>query len=123
VNAENNLAAVWIRFQSLPKKSAEYEHLFWACERLDDLCRSEPGAAWNVIQEIIALNQSDEILAMLGAGPFEDLMANHGSLLIDKVELCARISPTFRRMLGVVWKNAIQDDVWTRLKAIAPPSW
>jgi hypothetical protein len=72
VNAEDNLAAVWIRFQSLPKKSPEYGHLFWVCERLDDLCRSEPAAAWNVIQEIVALNQSEVILAMLGAGPFED---------------------------------------------------
>jgi len=31
--------------------------------------------------------------------------------------------PSFRRILGVVWQNQIPDDVWNRLKAIAPPSW
>ena len=123
MNDENNLAVTWIRFQCLPKGSAEYDPLFWVVERLDDLARSEPAAAWNVIQEIIALNQSDEILANVGAGPFEDLMMHHGVLLIDKVESCARASPAFRRMLGVVWKNAISDEVWDRIRAIAPPSW
>lgn len=47
---DNNLAADWIRFQSLPKGSDEYDQLFWAFERMDDLCDSEPEAAWNVIQ-------------------------------------------------------------------------
>jgi len=88
-----------------------------------DLCIDEPEKAWNAIQEIIALDQSDNILAMVGAGPFEDLMVHHGTLLIDRVESCARVSPPFRRMLGVVWKNEIADHVWDRLRAIAPPSW
>jgi hypothetical protein len=120
---ENNLAAAWIQFQRLATGSVEQGQLLWAHERLDDMCSSEPAAAWNVIQEIIALDHSDEILANIGAGPFEDLLVNHGALLIDKVEACARISSDFRRMLGIVWKNRISDDVWVRLKAIAPPSW
>jgi uncharacterized protein DUF6869 len=123
MNDESNLAAVWIRLQSLPKGSDEYDELFWAFERMDELCDSEPATAWNVIQEIIALNHSDSILAMIGAGPFEDLMARHGAMFIDKVESCARTNPEFRRMLGIVWKNQISDDVWVRLKAVAPPSW
>ena len=123
MNADNDLATAWIQFQSLSKESLEYDQLFSVAERLDDLARSEPAAAWNVIQEIIALNQSDTILAMVGAGPFEDLMVHHGALLIDKVESCARASPAFRRMLGTVWKNAISDEVWDRLRAVAPPSW
>ena len=75
---ENDLAAVWIRFQRLPNGSGEQDQLSRAFERLDDMCRSEPAAAGNVIQQIIALDQSDEILANVGAGA------------------------DFRRMLGVV---------------------
>ena len=74
---ENDLTAAWIRFQRLPNGSDEQDQLSWAFVRLDDMCRSEPAAAWNVIQEIIALDQSDEILANVGAGPFEDLLVNH----------------------------------------------
>ena len=122
MNDDNSLAAVWIRFQSLSKGSAEHDELFWAFERMDDLCDSEPATAWNVILEIIALNHSDNILAMLGAGPFEDLMVRHGALLIDRVESCARANPAVRRMLGAVWKNQISDDVWGRLKVLAPPA-
>ena len=33
------------------------------------MCQSAPESAWNVIQEIIALDQSDEILANVGVGP------------------------------------------------------
>lgn len=120
---KNDLGASWVRFQSIPKSSAEHHELEWVVEQMWDLCIEEPGKAWNAIQEIIALDQSDNILAMLGAGPFEDLMVHHGALLIDRVESCAKVSPPFRRMLGVVWKNEISDHVWDRLRAIAPPSW
>jgi hypothetical protein len=118
-----NIAEAWIQLHHLPKESSERETLFWAWERLNDLVDSEPEAAWNVIQEIIALDQSDEILANVGAGSFEDLLAKHGARFIDRVESCARAHLGFRRMLGVVWKNEIPDEVWNRIKAIAPPSW
>jgi hypothetical protein len=123
VTDKRDLGASWVRFQSVPKESAEYRELEWVVEQMWDLCRAEPEKAWNAIQEIVALDQSDNILAMVGAGPFEDLMVHHGALLIDRVEACARVSPPFRRTLGVVWRNAISEHVWDRLKAIAPPSW
>ena len=119
----DNLAEVWIRLHHLPKESSERDTLFWSWESLTDMCDSTPETAWNVIQEIIALDDSDQILANVGAGPFEDLMVGHGARFIDRVEKCARGHPAFWRMLGVVWKNAIPDDVWNRIKAIAPPSW
>jgi hypothetical protein len=119
----NNLAETWIRLHLLPKESNERESLFWAWEQLTDMCDSSPESAWKVIQEIIALDQCDQILANVGAGPFEDLLANHGEQFIERVESCARTHPAFRRMLGVVWQNKIPDDVWTRVKALAPPSW
>ena len=123
MDANHNLADAWIRFHQLPKKSIARGELEWAWEQLDDLCRTAPDAAWQVIQEIIARDKSDGNLAYVGAGPFEDLLVHHGARFIDRVESCARSDAAFKRMLGVVWKNAIADDVWNRVKAIAPPSW
>ncbi len=122
----DNLADAWIRLHHLPKESresSEYDALFWSWEKLTEMCDSAPETAWNVIQEIIALDHSDQILASVGAGPFEDLMGSHGAQFIDRVEKCARTHTAFQRMLGIVWKNAIPDDVWSRIQAIAPPSW
>jgi hypothetical protein len=120
----DNLAEVWIRrLHHLPKGSSEHDALFWSWEKLTEMCDTAPETAWSVIQEIIALDHSDQILANVGAGPFEDLMGNHGPQFIDRVEMCSRSHPAFRRMLGIVWKTAISDEVWNRIKAIAPPSW
>jgi hypothetical protein len=118
-----SLAEAWIRLHHLPKDSKEREALDWSWENLTKMCESTPENGWNVILKIIALDQSDSILANVGAGPFEDLMGNHGASFIDRVESCARANPSFRRMLGVVWKNSIPDAVWNRIRAIAPPSW
>jgi hypothetical protein len=63
-----DLAEVWIRLHHLPKESSEHDALFWSWEKLTKMCNSAPESAWNVIQEIIALDHSDQILANVGAG-------------------------------------------------------
>jgi hypothetical protein len=63
------------------------------------------------------------VLANLGAGPLEDLLARHGSEFIEQFETLARQDAEFRRLLGVVWQNNIADDLWLRSKAVAGPSW
>jgi hypothetical protein len=123
MDANHNLAVAWIKFHHLAEDSAARDELEWAWEQLDDLCRAQPATAWQVIQEIIARDRSDTILANIGAGPFEDLLVHHGARFIDQVESCARSNAAFKRMLGTVWKNSIVDDVWNRVRAIAPPSW
>jgi len=122
-DANRNLAEAWIKLQYLLRKSDARDELWWAWEQLDELCWTEPERAWDVIQEIIAQDQSDQILADVGAGPIEDLLVHHGARIIDRVELCARSNSAFTRMLGVVWKKSIPDEVWKRVKEIAPPSW
>jgi hypothetical protein len=59
---------------------------------------------------IISLDQSDTILANLGAGPYEDLMGNHGAQFIARIERCANQVPAFHRMPGIVRKNPVSDD-------------
>jgi hypothetical protein len=59
MDAHHNLADAWIRFHQFPKESSGRDELEWAWEQLDDLCRTEPDAAWQIIQEIIARDKSD----------------------------------------------------------------
>lgn len=117
------LVQTWIKHQHLPKDSKDGDALFWAWQQLTDMCEEDPETAWNVIQEILVTDQSNNILASVGAGPFEDLMARHGAQFIDRVERGARSEKAFRRMLGTVWKTQIAEDVWGRIQKIAPQSW
>ena len=68
------------------------------------------------------LDSSEKILANIAAGPLEDLLVYHGEKFIDRVEEAAQSDPVFKKMLGAVWQNAIPDDVWNRVKAVAGPS-
>jgi hypothetical protein len=121
--SEREVAEAWIRRHLLPENSAQKDELLWAWEMLDDLIRHSPEEAWRIIELIRTLDGSDIILSNLGAGPLEDLLAKHGPAFIERIEEGARRDEQLRRVLGVVWRNEIRQDIWDRLKAIAGPSW
>lgn len=114
-----DLADAWIALQKAPKP--ERDALFWAFERLDALIDRDPETAWQVIDLIWRGEQDDRILADLAAGPVEDLLVRHGPAFIERICLTARREPVFRKMLGGVWRNAMAEPVWLRLKQIAGP--
>ena len=123
MNEQDDIAHAWIRLYHLPEESEERKRDFWAFVCLSELCRKDPEAAWRVIEDILQRDTSDAILSNLGAGPLEDLLVAHGGQFIDRIEQRAEKDTTFRKLIGVVWKNAMSEDVWKRLKAIAAPSW
>jgi hypothetical protein len=119
----DQIAETWITLYYLPEESEEREKNFWSYERLDELCRDDPEAAWSVIEAILRRDSSDVILSNLGAGPLEDLLAAHGARFIDRIEQRAAKDEKLRKLLGMVWRNEIPEDVWKRIKAVAAPSW
>lgn len=58
-----------------------------------------------LVQALIDTAESDNDIAMVGAGPLEDLMSHsgHGLKLIDDVERRARQQPRFRNAVGGMW--------------------
>jgi hypothetical protein len=38
--------------------------------------------------------------------------------MIQYIEQEAKADPSFARLLGGVWQNAMTDDVWNRLQAV-----
>lgn len=113
----------WLaHWRNEPKKD---EH-FWATEAAFDLARNEPDWAWRFVLatlDELKPEQDDKVLAVLAAGPLEDLLANHGSEVIARVEDEARRSPRFRELLGGVWKSSMPEEVWQRVLKAAPQRW
>ena len=63
------------------------------------------------------------LVAVLAAGPVEDLLAKHGGEFIDRVVELARKDPKFNYVLGGVWRSSIADDVWERVQSIRNHVW
>jgi hypothetical protein len=111
----NTLAQDWIRYQVAAKGSSEREETWYAVQMAFDLVDGEPDTLWGLILAVLARDRSNKIMENLSAGPMEDLLVKHGPLFIENVERQAKADPTFARMLGGVWKNRMNDDIWERM--------
>lgn len=102
--------------------SHDYEDNFWAFAKLYSLCDEVPDQGFAIIEEIMRIDSSDIILANIAAGPMESLLAQHGQKFIDKIEQLAAADSQFRKMLGAMWQHNIEENIWTRVKRVAGPT-
>ena len=120
----NELVTAWIAVEQSERGSPEHEANWWAVEQiLDWMLEGEGDRLWSFILETYKRDLSDDVLAVLAAGPLEDLLAKCGPEYIDRVEELARKDPKFNEVLGGVWKSSITDEVWQRVKAIRNKVW
>jgi hypothetical protein len=77
-----------------------------------------PDASWSVIEELMKLADSDGRLAIIGAGPVEDLLVHFPKEVIARIEARARADSSFRRMLSAVWPNSIPPAIYARVQAL-----
>ncbi|MGD0020060.1 MAG: DUF6869 domain-containing protein [Candidatus Limnocylindrales bacterium] len=104
----------------------------WSWTFLTVLLEEAPALGWPILRDIVR-QAPDEILAYLGAGPLEDILAEHGFETIEAIEQEARDSQQFRRALAGVWPGRLPAPIWTRVVALvddesraaieAPESW
>lgn len=120
---KERLVNAWIALCETEEGSSTYEEKFWAYEQLSDLRMNDSELCWEIIINIMERDISDKVLANLGAGPLENLLAIHGATFIERVEALSRQDPKFRKLLGIVWQNLTPDDIWERVKAVAGESW
>lgn len=85
--------------------------------------RNAPESAWCAIVELSRQPLTQDEIAVLAAGPLEDLLAYHGRDFIDRIEKEARVYGSFRHLLGGVWPSSIEEEVWRRVEAIRGPAW
>mgnify|MGYP005806571543 CR=1 FL=1 len=116
-----SLADAWIRYQqaALRQPSGVDEKAdFTAVKVVSELSRRDPRSTIALIRVVLAKVSDEEMLAVLAAGPLEDVLAKHGAEVIDDVENLAHQDHRFRELLFGVWKNMIDAATWERLERL-----
>jgi hypothetical protein len=81
------------------------------CDEIEEL--------WEFVTRTYRKELSPEVIGILSAGALEDILAKRGEEYIGRVELLAANDPKFKYLLGGVWQNAMSDEVWSRVQAVA----
>ena len=88
-----------------------------------DAAQDMPEEIWSAILKILEHELTDEQIALLAAGPMEDLLAQHGVQFIERVEAEAKRNPRFNHLLGGVWRSSMTEDVWGRVQRARKEVW
>lgn len=107
-------AVAYIEGVQDPTRFKEGHPLWWALERFMD-SDTDAEDIWLAVLHILARSPPDEVLAVLAAGPLEDLVHENGDAFIDRIELRARQDPAFRQLLNGVWESGT-PEVWLRVE-------
>lgn len=99
------IARAWVVFQ----------RNWWAHNQVVALCREHPKKAWALLQHLLVLANTKDLILDVGAGPLEDFIRTHASTYIKRIELLAANNIRFRKALRNVWIPASNDDVSRRL--------
>ncbi len=102
------LAQAWLDFQKN----------WWAYDRLDELCRRDPKAAWNVLNELVRMADSRELLEDIGVGPLEDFINNHAQIFIDELEARVDGDERLSQALGYAQLRDSTHPMAARLTAL-----
>lgn len=114
----------WIAHQEATKEDDDAE-IHWTDEHLIDLSISEGGDVelWRFVRNTYKREMTDAVLAILAAGPLEDILAKNGEAYIKQIELLAKNDEKFKKLLGGVWQNAMSDQLWARVCAVKGEPW
>jgi hypothetical protein len=92
---------------------------FWAFDDVCDLLSQDPERLWRITLCMISRTSDETTLAYIAAGPLEDIIAKHGSVFIDRVELIAKNDPQFFRALKHVWGHIrFKPEIYERIQKI-----
>jgi hypothetical protein len=91
-----------------------------------ELPREQPDLCLAAILEVLGRidgSSPNRLLAVLAAGPLEDLLAYDGSAVVDQIDLLARRDPAFRLLLNGVWDSGIEPGILARLAKYRADRW
>lgn len=111
----------YVKFEHSTTKTED--EFFWAWDTLNDYIFDKPETAWTIIIKIIAADSSEKMLTDLSSGPLEYFLVHHGKTYIERVEEEAKKNSNFAKLLGGVWKNVIDDEIWKRIQKVCDKSW
>jgi hypothetical protein len=97
---------------------------YWAYVLLHRLAERRPEKAWPLVVEVVTRTLDPVILNYVAADILEDLICEHGAVVVDRVEELARTDGHFRSALTDVWGwNRMAPEVRRRLDAAVPEAW
>lgn len=119
----DKLANAYVNYYKSKKHSTKNPN-WWAVEKFMHVGTEELSAAdcLSAILNILSKNPSDKVIAILAAGPLEDLIHECGEQVIDDIEKLARQNPKFRHLLGGVWESST-PEIWSRIEACRGEVW
>jgi hypothetical protein len=93
-----------------------------AAERVYEHIRGGGLTALALVKALVDAAASADDLALVGAGPVEDLLVEHGRALIDEIDRLARQAPHFASALAGVWWSSAEagPEVTARLETWIP---
>ncbi len=87
-----------------------------ATDCIDEMIGHNPKASLEFLYAALSRCQSSLDIAVLAAGPLENLLEAHGPEVIGDLEVKAAKSEKVRYFLSGTWaKDRIASDVWSRL--------
>ena len=92
-----------------------YQRNWWAYEKAHNLCWRHPVKAWALLQHLLELADTKDLILDVGAGPLEDFIRHHATSYIKRIESLATNNIRFRKALRNVWIPASHDEVSRRL--------
>lgn len=107
------LTQAWIDFQRTENSDSE-----WSSDDFIDLANEAPEIAWECILSVIETESTDDILSNLAEGPMEDLLAEHGSQFIDRIESISKENIVFARLIKRVWIEGLPSKVQNKIRII-----
>jgi hypothetical protein len=110
----NELARAWIEQLSKSDRDRD-DNFFTLMEYESDLLDEDPDKAIDLILEILKLETNPGMLALLAAGPLEDVIS---MATIDRIEREAAANKRFHDLLGGVWYYRASDALKARLDAL-----
>lgn len=119
VTDRKHLVNTWIEHQhKTHTQGFIHNETFWTFEKLYDVVLNQPELAWELILQILSIDQSNVVYENLSAGPLEDFLVYHGEQYIEKIENQARLDKNFNELLGGVWRNNISEYIWRRIETV-----
>jgi hypothetical protein len=99
------------------------QQVTWVWDLMHELCGKAPGLALDCVVAAARRPMTGFQAGCLAAGALEDLIADHGPMVIDRVEALARESARFRYLLSGVWPRGqdTQGEVWQRVLLARAP--
>lgn len=112
----NSVPYTWTHDGILQKRDRSEDE--WVLCKISDILDDKPEILWEIILKILAKKPENSVLEVLAAGPLEELLAKYGYEYIARVEAETMKNREFKHLLGGVWKNDMEDEIWARVQNV-----